>query len=289
MTQKEPNVVYCHNCHHSQRADLFFKKYFPSVYDSIANTIYESFKNNFVEEIPQQDDSIEKSLNSSIEFGDLVNFLKSSCASFKNVTFLNDKESAAREYLIKRMVPVVIVDKCYYCGNPQEYADEKFQDYIIIPYYNEFDIPYYFQARYVGDDQNALRFMTSDFECCPKTAIFNEKIVDNDDTIFVVEGIIDSMNIENSISITGTGISDEVIEYISDKFKDVIWLNDNDEAGKVLTERLLKMDKKCFVWPKGIDVKDINDFAIRMKRKLIDKDWLVKNSFSGIRGLGKLL
>ena len=134
---------------------------------------------------------------------------------------------------------------------------------------------------------NQVRFLTSDFDCCPKYSIYNESNLDNNKTVYVVEGIIDSMNIENAITICGVGISDDIINYLQ-KYKDLVWVVDNDEAGEELAERLMKLDQRCFVWPKKIKTKDINDICIQKNINYIPDKWLKKNSFRGIEGLFKL-
>jgi len=267
---------------------LFFKQYFPYPYDTIINTIYDSFKDNLeIEETPIVDFS--DSLNSSDEFAPLVEFLRNCCVSFRDPSFLNSEELTARKYLEDRYIPEKVISKMFFCSSPVEYADVKFKDHIIIPFYNEFDIPYYFQARYVGPDKNARRYLTSDFDCCPKKALYNEKIVDTSDIIFIVEGILDSTNIHNAISIAGTGVSKDLIDYISTTFPKRIWLNDNDKAGKELTTSLLKQNQTCFVWPRTVKLKDINNLAVKMKKEYIPKGWLINNSFNGIAGLGKMI
>ena len=292
LTLKKPYVVYCHNCGYKRRADLFIKQYLPQAYESIINTIYRDFKENIqVENVEDDRTDYSEQLNSSNEFSELVKFLKEECVSLKDPSFLNDKEKMVRKYLTERFLPINRINKMYFCSNPTDRVNQKFKDYIIIPFYNEFDNPYYFQARYFGNEKNAVRYLTSDFDCCPEKAIYGEKTVNRSQTVCVLEGILDSLNISNSISIMGVSVNDEEIEYISKEFPDNIWINDNDEAGIRLTEKLLKTGKRCFVWPKSINrrIKDINDLAIRTKTSTIPPGWIERNSFYGIAGLGRLI
>jgi len=284
LTKKDPAVVYCHNCGLSTTAIKFIKNYFPTAYNSIISQIYESYNNKAVLEEPEKA-TFTDSLNSSDQFKEIVDFLKQECTSLGNGLLGPDEQRSIR-YLQKRMIPEGQIRKMYYCGSSAK--REKFKNYIIIPYYNEFGIPYYFQGRYFGSEERS-RFITSDFECCPDKAMLNEKTVDPSKTVFIMEGTLDSMNVENSICIAGCGINEDIIDYISEKFCDTIWLNDNDPAGKELTERLCKQNMTCFIWPKELKVKDINDLAIKTNRTIIPTSWIKQHSHRGSRGLFMML
>ena len=285
LTNREPSMVYCHNCGYSKPAVIFIKAYYPHAYDSVIDQIFESFKDDSIFKEPEIA-VVEDDLNSSNEFSEIVEFLDNECVSLANESFLNEEEKGALSCLRKRKISESIIKELFYCSSEKH---REYRGYIVIPYYNEFDIPYYFQARCYRVGKGSPRYITSKFDCCPNKAIYNEKRADPEKTVIILEGIIDSMNVENSVSVSGCGVSNDMIDYLKNKFLHRIWLNDNDEPGNDFTEKLLKLGEPCFIWPKEIRPKDINAFAVSLKKETIPVEWIVKNTYNGIQGLMRLV
>lgn len=83
--------------------------------------------------------------------------------------------------------------------------------------------------------------------------------VDKSKPIIVVESIIDSLNIENSIAMVGADLTSGVTQYLSGC--DLIFGFDNDKTGILKTIKYSEQGHKCFIWPSYISTKDFNDLV----------------------------
>lgn len=137
---------------------------------------------------------------------------------------------------------------------------------MIIPFYDDEDEIYYWQGRSLlkGQDPKYLNRLSGKDE-----SVYNIYNVDPEKPVFITEGPIDSMFIENSIATLGLSISTKMQELI-DTFKMPIYLLDGDNAGITTSRKLLQQGKKVFLWENFIrdlelpkrDKWDINDFML---------------------------
>ena len=114
------------------------------------------------------------------------------------------------------------------------------------------------------------------------------------DYLFIFEGPIDSMFVENGLGICGlhlTDLQDEILRKYSLYRR--IWVPDNqyiDEPAKEKTMELLDEGARVFIWPKELrGFKDLNDVCCKYKLDQISPKLLVDNSFVGLEAKTKLL
>ena len=122
------------------------------------------------------------------------------------------------------------------------------------------------------------------------------KIDEDDEYIFVFEGPIDSFFIKNGTAVAGIQEnSHKTFSTLQEKqlsqfvFYKKIWVLDSqwlDRASKIKTRKLLDSGESVFIWPEelGRKYKDINDYCIDNKLDTIDRQLILSNTSTGIKG-----
>ena len=186
----------------------------------------------------------------------------------------------AREYLLNRRLPV---DQLYWTDKFQEWVNsvkpgtfETTQDEgrIIIPFRDKEGQSFGFQGRSL--EKTGLRYITILVdEDAPK--IFGLNTINYDKPVYITEGPLDSLLLENSVAMAGADVDCREIGWC-----DHIWVYDNEPRNRQITDRILKSidaGDKVVVWPSSLHEKDINDMVLAGHNVTqIVKD----NTFSGL-------
>ena len=183
----------------------------------------------------------------------------------KKFVSIHDKSELANiaiEYCKKRHIPEEIYNKFYICH------DGKYHDRLIIPFYTKDNHIEYFQGRTLKNLEP--KYMN---RCSAETHLYNRDFIDKSKPVFVLEGPIDSLFIENAVATCGAGSSAMLDKEIAE-FPQVYYILDNDAAGNKKAGKLVRQHKNVFLWAKflkdmGIglkDVKDINDVMLKTNR-----------------------
>jgi transcription elongation factor Elf1 len=191
-----------------------------------------------------------------------------------------------RKYMQMRKIPeerwdeLRLVNKFYTFVNrilPNKFTNVD-QDHprLIIPFYDKTGKLIGFQGRAFGKEMPKYITIMLD-ETAPKLygldkANFSEKI-------YVVEGPIDSMFIDNSIAMAGADATKLPLN------GDYVFVYDNEPRNPEIVKRMWKHidnDDTLVVWPKNVGEKDINDMIIAGKSKLDIMDIISKNTHRGL-------
>ncbi len=140
----------------------------------------------------------------------------------------------------------------------------KYFNRIIIPSYDEYGSLNYFIARWFDKKKTKLKYLNPDVD---KTSIiFNEKKVNWDATIYIVEGVTDHIVVPNSIPLLGKYIPDLLFNKLQEKASSsvIIFLDgDAKEDAKILYNKLnsggLSDKVKLCVAPDNMDPSKINE------------------------------
>ena len=247
LYQVKTNTNYkCHNCGASLSFNNFLKQIDVALHKQY---ILEKFKEghtgkNFVVEEPKFE--------------------------FKKPVFTKDIDlpkasevPVAKEYLEKRKLDST---KFYYAHKFKKWANtqketfdniRKDESRIIIPMYDKDHKLIGFQGRSLGS--NSVKYITIMLnEDAPK--IYGLDKINEDKTIYVVEGPFDSTFVKNSIAMCG---SDSGLENI--KRSSVVFVYDNEPRNKEILGRIEKCignSDRVVIWPRDILQKDINDMAL---------------------------
>jgi len=233
-----------------------------------------------------------KSLNISFDFSgkDIVIEehvdlkLPKSYVSFKNVTNKNDQlYKKAYRYVSERGLSDEILRE-YNIGYV---SDGEFANRILIPSYDENDSLNYFVARSFD------RYLNPKYknpEIRKESIIFNEKLINWDGVIYIVEGVFDHIVVPNSIPMLGKYMSDKLYISLMTRAKnDVIIGLDGGEVEKIDSVKLFRQlntldlnDRvKVIYTPDGWDFSSINEKygpikihnILRTATKYTPEDW----------------
>ena len=93
-----------------------------------------------------------------------------------------------------------------------------------------------------------------------KPKIFGQDRINDDESVYIVEGPFDSTFIQNSVAMAGSDV-----DCRSFGWSDHIWIYDNEPRNREIVTRITKsVDRgdKVVIWPKNIQQKDINDMHL---------------------------
>jgi len=154
--------------------------------------------------------------------------------------------------------------------------DGDYKGRMVIPFFDNNNKIFYYQCRSLWNQEPKYLNRTKDKD----KAIYNKFHIDKSKPVVVLEGVIDSTFVENSLALIGVSIS-EYIENFLNEIPDVYYLLDNDEAGKNRSKKLLKQRKNVFLWEKFKykNCKDINEVIIKHNLDYITFD-SIKDCFT---------
>lgn len=165
--------------------------------------------------------------------------------------------------------------------------DKIHKNRLIIPFTDlDGSIPFY-QTRKLFENDFLPKYLSKrDSE---KTCFGIDKIDINYPYIFITEGPIDSCFIKNGVSLAGLKYTDRQIEQLSEFFThERIWVLDNDFRTNPTVmaqyEKLISEKERIFIWPDSlIKYKDINEYCIGEQKDQFNSDFLIENSYNGLR------
>ena len=273
---------YCHNCDASFSFEFFLKKFHSHLYSAYKK---ENFINKKIKTITPDDI---KPPRKKIIF------------PIKNLIKIIDlpQNHVCKEYIEKRKIPFKYHNILYYCENFQKKINElyptKFEKYpeadnrLVIPFFHKNKIPYIL-GRTISD--NYLRYITikllSDF-----SKIYGIERLDISKKIYVVEGPLDSLFLDNCIAMASASINFEDLLSISDK-KNFVFSFDNENRNVQICKKIENVINNGFsvcMLPHEFQKfgKDINDYILSGINKDEIMQIINKNTFDGINAKIKL-
>lgn len=206
----------------------------------------------------------------------------------KTVGSLSDTHPA-KQYCVDRMIPEETLHRLYYASDFKKFVSDMGWEKkglldddkrIVIPFYNKEKELVALQGRTITDSK--LRYITVKVKE-DSNKFFGLDTVDEDEMIYVTEGPIDSLFLDNAISTADSNLF--AAERLYDKTKIVlVWDNEprNKEIVKLL-DKAIEMHYNVVIWPEMIKAKDINE----MVKDGFDvdeiKDIVEKNTFVNLR------
>jgi hypothetical protein len=199
------------------------------------------------------------------------------------------EEHFAKTYVRSRKIPEKFYSQLYFAPDFRKFVQELGIDKeglkegdqrLVIPFYDENKNLVAFQGRALGESK--LRYVTV------KTSDDNSKVfgldrIDQDKTIYVVEGPIDSLFLDNAVATADSNL--ESITSIYDKSK-VVLVFDNEPRNKEICKKIDEAIEKHFqvvIWPEMIESKDINDMVLYGFSPDEIQDIISKNTFVNLR------
>ena len=187
-----------------------------------------------------------------------------------NVKRIKDLEfnSNPVQYIVKRQIPMEIARELYYVDNIQKLED-LFPEYknrligkeerILIPCYTRDKKLIGLTCRGINNDR--LRYVTIK-AIKDHPLVFGLDKVNINKNIYVLEGPIDSMFVDNSISVGGSDFK-RIANFAAKDMYTMVY--DNQPRNKELLsimERSIDDGYKVVIWPEHIKEKDINEMIL---------------------------
>lgn len=255
--KKERFGFMCHNCSTTMSLPKFIRYVDPSLYNEYQ---LESF--------------VRSNTSNNVNVADFVTKPTFNIPSAPRSILLTDAQSInglnpyhqARKYLEDRKVPL---DNLYYTEDFAKFVKDLFPDNskqlykeerIVIPFYDKQGNLLGVQGRAIG--QSKIKYITiKSSEDVPK--IFGWNRLDTLQTVYVVEGPIDSLFLVNCVATMDAALytAPSVIglDY------DYTFVYDNEPRNKQIVSNMRKtieLGRKLCVWPDTIQQKDINEMVL---------------------------
>ena len=177
-----------------------------------------------------------------------------------------DDQHEAVKFCKDRNIPVDKFNQIYFIDNISKisYFNEDYkasiktnEPRIVFPFYDFDNNITALTCR--GIRGEALRYITVKI-IDDKPLIYGLESIDINSTVYVVEGPIDSLFLQNSIAIAGTSLK----KIIQSDLKDIVMIYDNQPRNKQICDQIEKAidnQYKVCIWPQNIVEKDINDMV----------------------------
>lgn len=165
--------------------------------------------------------------------------------------------------------------------------DRVHRNRLVIPFFKENNVVCY-QTRSLSKEQFP-KYLTKFGE---KEVFGINNINSEIPHIFVFEGPIDSMFVQNGVAIAALTATEHQSHQLNSFFgHELIYVFDNDKNNVQTSSRIqkhIKSGKKIFIWPKEFkDFKDFNEVCCKLSLDEIPWKFVAKNSFKGEEALIK--
>ena len=202
-----------------------------------------------------------------------------------NVYSLPD-EHFAKQYVISRGIPEKFWTQLYFAPDFAEFVKSygiekelKSDDArLIIPFFNKDKTLFAFQGRALGESK--LKYITVKLDENAKK-IYGLDRVDISRKVYVVEGPIDSMFLDNCIA-----TADATLSFASEVSKDIVLVNDNEPRNIEIIKQIsnnIKNGYNVVIWPETLTQKDINDMVMDGMTKEQIQTIIDEHTYSGLR------
>jgi hypothetical protein len=281
--QKNDLYYKCHNCLASQHFGTFLKNLDTHAYQQYVFERYSKGENGpkahtNAEEFVYQYKKVEFKQKPLIE------------TVAQKLSELPDDNEAV-QYCLTRKIPRDKFNELYYINSAKniqviapEYTSIKTEEpRLVLPFYNKHNQLTGLTMRALRNE--SLRYMMIKL-VEDEPLIFGMNHVDKTRPITIVEGPIDSLFIDNSLAVAGTGFGK--IEVLDLPKENVTIVFDNQprnlEVCK-LVDKYIKMDYKVVIWPCSITNKDVNEMV---QNNINVKKVIEENTFQGLMAQLKL-
>jgi DNA primase len=202
----------------------------------------------------------------------------------------------AKAYVQNRKIPEQLWSVLYFAPDFKKFVREmgiekdglvENDQRLVIPFYNEKKELVAFQGRALGESK--IRYITVKvMEDVPK--VFGADRVDRDKKIYVTEGPIDSMFLENGVATADSHL--EAVTQVFDR-SEVVLVFDNESRNKEICKQIDRAIENHFavvIWPEMLDeYKDINDMILDGFSPEEIQDIISKHTFVNLRAKAEFI
>ncbi|MDR3503041.1 MAG: hypothetical protein P4L79_10725 [Legionella sp.] len=282
--QDEGNLTYkCHNCGEVRNI--------PNLIRDIDETTYREFRKEQLMDEGKHPFEKEK----EVKF-DKIERLKLFDTRFEKLDRIStiDKDHYAREYVSERLIPEERWSDLYFCPEFYAYTNllipHKFSDKalkfdkprLFIPFRNKNKEMFAFQGRLFTTKTGDVKYITISLDE-DKPTLYGLDRVDMKKDIFVFEGPLDSMFIDNSIAVAGGDLVSKTETLNKER---LIAVYDNERRSPTTVKKIQKAIDRGYrvcIWPEKIESKDLNQMVLDGYKVNDLRDVILQHSFKGPR------
>jgi hypothetical protein len=201
-------------------------------------------------------------------------------------------EHPAKKYIIKRKIPDKFFDILYYTDQFMSLINkikpDTFNNFkgehprLIIPFYDTTGNLFAFQGRAFGEEQP--KYLTIKLDET-KQKVYGLERVNFQKHIYITEGPIDSLFIDNCLAAAGADLT------LKTNPDNVTYIFDNEPRNKEIVKRMYKIidnNYNLFIWPESIQSKDINDLITSGRLIPEVKSIISNNTYNKLSALTRL-
>lgn len=264
--------VKCFNCAYSANIGTFIKTVQPVLYNEY---VLERYKNTSTIQVVHSD--IKHVIKEPIEV----------LSNLKSLSELKEIHPAV-QYIKNRKVPKDKWNLFYFTSKYKEWTNsikytfknlEDDHPRLVIPFFDINKNVFMYSARAFGKEDPKYYHIKIDEDY---EKIYGLDRVDLNKTIYVTEGQIDSLFIDNCISVSGGSFDTPFVR--SNKYNIVI-IPDNERRSIQtcsMISKCIESGLRVFLWPDTLIEKDINDLIKNGRNTQFIMDMINDNTFSGI-------
>jgi len=280
----------CHNCNHGSNLYNFIKEITPSLCKEYSLERYRNGENGRSNYKKPEEEDLFKFKDSKPKFKKKDKILE----SLDSLNTLPEDHPAV-QFANIRIIPKQHWKYLYYTADYGTFMKELDPDCLavgaeprlVIPFFNSHGTVVGAQGRALNikDENNArntIKYITVKGDKSIDRLWYGMWRTDPKKRVYVVEGPIDSMFLNNCVAIVGAGALKEIPFRFEDS--EMTWIMDNEPRNRQVCayiEKLIELGRDVCIWPDSIDEKDINDLAYNMSTRKIQK-MIDENTFSGL-------
>lgn len=274
--KKNDYFFMCHNCGVSTTFYNFLKHVDPSI---VAEYQLERYKNGETGNNNYPKPTLEEFKTPAPVFRETL--------SLPSIDSLDD-DHLAKQYVNSRKIPSEFHSVLYYADDFANFVKSFGIDKNINPDDKRLVIPFYdseknliaFQGRTLTDSK--IRYITIKLKD-DNRKIYGLDRVDQNETIYVTEGPLDSLFLNNAVA-----TCDSHLEAISDTFdkSKVVLIFDNEPRNKEIVKQIenaIENHYNVVIWPDMIEDKDINDMILGGFTSDEIQDIIEKRTYQNLR------
>jgi hypothetical protein len=267
------NTFYCFNCSRSWHAQAWIEAVSGMSREEIEAEVLSGDTSFDITDNLKYSNKIKKKTLSSLPL-DSINLSDPLQKQYYGTNVYFQK---ALEYITERRLDTAInKSSSYYIS----LTDHFHKNRLCVPYYDRDKKIVFYQTRSLdGTEPRYLNKVGYD-----KTIFGIDRVDSSLDYLFLFEGPMDAMFVENGISVAGLILTGEqekqLIEF---PFHEKIWVLDNprfDEAAKENIFKIISNKQKVFKWPIDKPYKDFNEWCVKEKLDKIDYKFILQNLYS---------
>ena len=205
------------------------------------------------------------------------------------------KEHIAVQFANMRRIPKQHWGLLYYAENFGSFAKELDpttlsigeEERLVIPFFNSHGDVVGCQGRALSMEgevnaRQTLKYITVKYDKSIDRLWYGLWRVNPNKRVYVVEGPIDSLFLNNAVAMVGAG----ALREIPSRFDNtpMTFILDNEPRNRQICayiEKLIELDREVCIWPDNIREKDINDMAYRLSTRKIQR-MIDENTYSGL-------